>query len=83
MEDDGGRWGNVLLLILLAGLISMVGVLTPVTATARAYIVMPEPTVEATQIEVGPTPVAATAIGDHYHEWSMAVELFRRGAGTR
>lgn len=84
MDAEGGRWGKVMLVMLLVALLAMVGVPARVTGTARVETHQPEPAAEApVVVEDAPSPVAASAIGDHYHEWSHAIEFFRRGADTR
>ena len=83
MDAAGERWGNLMLLMLLAALLAMVGVLMPVTGAARINTCQPETVVEPPVTADFPAPVAASAIGEHYHEWSQAIEFFRRGAATR
>jgi hypothetical protein len=70
------------LLLLLVALVAMVGVLAPVNDTARIDRPQPEPTATVAQTDF-PAPVAGSAIGDHYHEWSHGIATFRRGADTR
>ena len=83
MDADGGRWGNLVLMVLL---VALLGMMIPVTTAARAgmasvYGNAEKPwVIEAVGQEL-PAPLAASAIGDHYHEWSRAIDLARGGNG--
>ncbi len=83
MKSDGGQWRDVALLLLLVALVAMLGVLAPVEVTARIDRPQPRPNTSAVAQTDFPAPVAGSAIGDHYYEWSHGIATFRRGADTR